>query len=193
MDAFRRSLLCDLPPHAPATMRPRRCLVQKNSLCRDSKDIRSSVPNHLVGSAYWHLVFLQIFYVGLCMVQCVLLRKHLGTILLIFPIPDDTASEYNWPRRGHIELPTIYQLRRPVKSIPVAPFGDRHLPLLPLSLNRNRNSLPSPWFTPFRFSKVFPTQKKKTKEARPNQLVTAGSQNLELRLDPVIPAPKCDL
>ena len=39
-------------------------------------------------------------------------------------------------------------------------------------------------------AKTFPTQREKTKEARPQRPINAGSRTLESKLDPVIPAPK---
>ena len=151
-DTFQRSALCDLPPHAPAPLRPHRGRIQNIPPCPDSKRLRSSVPHHLVRSASCHRVFPQSFYVGLCMAQYILLGKHLGTIPSISPIPDDNASECNWLRRGHLQLPTICQLLRFSKSVPVTHFGDRRLPLLPLPINVNRNSQPVPWLTPLQFS-----------------------------------------
>ena len=50
-DAFRRSSLCDLHPHAPASSRPHRGRTQKSPPCQDRKRLRSPVPSHLVGSA----------------------------------------------------------------------------------------------------------------------------------------------
>ena len=79
-DAFQSSSPCDLPPHAPAPLRPCRGQTQKSAHFRDSKRLRYSVPRHLVGSADYHRFFPQIFYVGLGMVRYVLLLKHLGTI-----------------------------------------------------------------------------------------------------------------
>ena len=95
------------------------------------------------------------FYVGLVMVQYVLLRKRLGIIPSILLVPDANALLWNIPRLGHLRTTTIFQLRRPAKPDPVAPFGDRRLPLLPLPLNENRHSQPSPWSTPSRFSKDY--------------------------------------
>ena len=79
-DAFRRSSLCDLPPLAPAYPSPRIGRIQNIPPFRESKRLGSSVPRHLVGSENFHQVFSQSFYVGLCMVRYILLRKHLGTI-----------------------------------------------------------------------------------------------------------------
>ena len=154
-DAFRRSSPCDLPPLTPASPRPCRRRIQKSPPFRDSKRIRSSVPLHLVGSADCHRVFPKSFYVGLGMVQYILLRKHLGAIPSIFFIPDNTVSEWNRPRLGHLQIPTIFQMRRPAQPVPFTPFGDRRLPLLPLPSNGNRNSQPAPWLTPFQFSEEF--------------------------------------
>ena len=150
-DTFRRSSLCDLPPQAPAPKIPLRGKIKKIPRCQDSKQLRSSVPRHLFGSADCHRFFPQSFYVGLVMVQYFLLRKHLGTILPISPIPDDTYSAWNWPRRGHLRLPTIYQPRRPPKSVPVAPFGDQRFPILPIPANENHHYQPAPWITPLIF------------------------------------------
>ena len=119
-DDFWRSSLCDLPPHAPAPPRLLEGRIQKSPTCRDRKWIRSPIPHHLVVSADCHQVFPQRFYVGLGMVQCVLLRKQLGTIPSISPIPDNTASACNWPRRGYLRLLKICQLQRPAKSVLVA-------------------------------------------------------------------------
>ena len=90
------------------------------------------------------------------MVQYVLLRKHLGTIPSIVFIPDNTALVYNRPRQGHLQHPTIYQLRRPEQPVTASPFGDQYLPLLPPPSNGNRNSQPAPWLTTSRFSENFP-------------------------------------
>ena len=85
------------------------------------------------------------FYVGLGMVQCVLLQTHLGMIPLIVLVPDAAALAWNRPRRGQLRHTEIYHLRRPSKPYPVAPFGDWRLPLRPLPSNRNWHSQPAPW------------------------------------------------
>ena len=95
------------------------------------------------------------------MVRYVLLRKHLGTILSIVFIPNNTTLAWNWPRRGHLQHPTICQLQRPAQPLPVATFGDRRLPFLPPPLNGNRESQPAPWLTPSRFSEEFPNMEGK--------------------------------
>ena len=56
-DAFRRYSLCDLPPHKPATPRPRRGQFWKIPPCWDRKRLRSSVPRHLVRMADCYQVF----------------------------------------------------------------------------------------------------------------------------------------
>ena len=132
-DAFRRSSPCDLPPLEPDSPRPCRGSIQEIPPCRDSKRLRSFVPRHLVGSANCHQVSPQRFHIGLGMVRYLLLRKHLGTIPPIVFIPNKTASACNMPRRGHLRLPKICQLQRPAQSVPVSLFGDRRLPILPLT------------------------------------------------------------
>ena len=148
-----------------------------------------SMPSYRVGRL--SSFFPQKLYLGLGMVRYILLRKHLGTILSIFPIPDDTASTWNWPQRWHIWLPTIWQLRRPEKQVPFAPFVDWGLSLLPFpqtetgTLNRRNGSRHC------NSEKTPPTRKEKNKETRPQQPVTEGSRTLKCRLDTVIPDPKC--
>ena len=69
--------------------------------------------------------------------------------------PNATALACNRPQRGHLRPTTIFQLRRPGKPDPVSPFGDWHLPLLPLPSNGNRHSQPAPWSTPLWFRKYY--------------------------------------
>ena len=125
--------------------------IRKIPPCRDRKRLRSSVPCHLVGSADCHRVF----------PQKLLRRLRYGAIHLTTQTPRDDPVDcpcprrhclsVESPRRGNLRPTTICQLRRPAKPDPVAPFGDRRLPLLPLPLNRNRHSQPAPWSTPSRF------------------------------------------
>ena len=155
-DAFRRSSLYDIPPLAPAPPRPRRGHIQNIPPCWDKKRLQSSVPHHIAGSEDSHWVFRQSFYVGLVIVQYVLLRKHLGTIPSNIFIPDNTSSAWNRPQQGNLRHLTICQLRRLTQPVPALPFGDRCLPLLPPPLNGNWHSQLAPWLTPLRFSKEFP-------------------------------------
>ena len=58
-DAFQHTYLCGLPPHKPATTRPRRGRIWKIPPCQYHKRIRSFIPHHLVRSAHFHCIFPQ--------------------------------------------------------------------------------------------------------------------------------------
>ena len=152
-DAFQQSFPCDIPPHTLAPPRPRRGWMYNIPHFWDSKRLQYSVPRNLVRSADCHRVLPKSFYAGLGMVRYVLLRKYLGTILSILPTPNDNTLAWNWAQRRQLRLPKTFQLRRPAKSVPVAPFGDWRLPLFPISSNGNWHSQLAPWLTPLRFRK----------------------------------------
>ena len=97
----------------------------------------------------------KIFYIWLGMLRYVLLRKHLGTILLIVLVPNVTASSWNRSRRGYLWPTKICHLWRPAKPYPIVSFGDRRLLLLYLLSNGNRNYQLAPWSTPSGFSKYY--------------------------------------
>ena len=102
----------------------------------------SDLPSHAISSGRPIFIrfSLKSFYVGLCMVRYILLRKHLGTIPPIVLIPEKSASAWNRPRWVHLRPTTICHICRPDKPDPVAPFGDWRLPLLPLPSDGNRHS-----------------------------------------------------
>ena len=70
--------------------------------------------------------------------------------------PDNTDLEWNPPRRGNLQHPTVCKMWRPAQPGPAAPFGYRRLPLLPPPSNGNRHSQLAPWLTPSQFSEDFP-------------------------------------
>ena len=51
---------------------------------------------------------------------------------------------------------TICQMWRPAQPVPIAPFGDWRLPLIPLPSNGYRHSQLAPWLTPLRLSEDSP-------------------------------------
>ena len=86
------------------------------------------------------------------MVRFTYLRKHLGMIPPSIHLTYIAASAWDRLRRGHLRIPTIRQLRRPVQAVPATTFGDRRHPLLPSTANNNWRYRPAPWSTPLRRS-----------------------------------------
>ena len=101
-DAFRRSSMCNLPPHCMATPTP--CigrLREEPTLSGPQADPTiCPTPSHqevCLPSGFLHK--------RLCrhsMVRYILLCKHLLAIPLMVLVPNNTASAWDRPRRGHL-------------------------------------------------------------------------------------------
>ena len=121
---------------------------------------------------------LKSFYVGLGMVQYILLRKHLGIIPYIFPSPT-TLPQNGIARGGETYNPQQsascgdLQNQTPLHSSEIS--ASLFFPFLQTETGTpNRRHVPRHTYS----AKTPSTQKEKNKEARPHRPVTAGSPNL---------------
>ena len=143
---FGRSYPCGVPPHITASPRPWIGRLWKIPPCWEHKRLQSPVLWHLIWKSGCHRFFTTKLLCRLSMVQCVILRQHLRTILFIVLVPAAIASACNRPGKRHLRYMTTFHLPRPAQSDPSAPFRYRRFPPLHLTSMGKRHPQRMPWF-----------------------------------------------
>ena len=132
----------------------------------------------------------------------ILCRLRYGAIRIITQTPRDYPVNCLHPRRHFLGM-ELAATRKPPTPWQYASCGDprNQYPSHPSEIGASL-SFPFPrtetvninWRHGSRHrdsAKNFPTWRGKTKEARPQRSINAGSRTQECKLDPLIPAPKC--